>query len=368
MDPHDPTAQGDLARTPFAHLLVFALDRRLTGVLYLDEAPGVSHAVALQRGAVVHVVPGNSFARLGKLLLEEGLVTPAALSEALGATKPLGAALVAAGQLASEPLERALDEQLRLRMLRLFMLPAATTYRYFEGHEPIAPPRLVRVDPLGLLWQGLHAHAECSTMFEGTLARLTDAPLRLHPRAPLGQLDLHGDEQLVIELLAEHPTTLVELQGVGVLGEAPLRRLLYALLITRMLEFEGAPSDLLPVSTEPLPPPGPPSSGHRSSPPPSLSPPSTLRVISSSTPQGSASLGRVKLVKAAVRVGAVVEEVTGPSALDGAPASLRSQRVGAVNMDEEPASSLRGSDPRAELDDELDAAAIDACVSSPADE
>jgi hypothetical protein len=364
MDLHDPTAQGDLARTPFAHLLVFALDRRLTGVLYLDEAPGVSHAVSLERGAIVHVTSVNGFARLGKLLVEEGRVTPAALSEALGSTKPLGAALVAAGQLAPEPLEQALDEQLQLRVLRLFMLPSTTTYRYFEGHEPIAPQRLVRVDPLGLLWQGLRAHAECSAMFEGTLARLTDAPLHLHPLAPLRQLGLVGDERLAVGFLAGQPSSPAELVEAGIIGEAPLRRLVYALLITRMLQFGGAPSDFLPVTTEPLPPPPPPSSASPSSPPPSSAAPSTPRAVASSTPLGSASLGRVKLVKAAVRVGALL----GEAELAGAPASLRSQRVGGVIIDEEPASSLRGSDPRAELEDALAEVEADACSSGPADE
>lgn len=323
MDLQGPTAEGDFARTPFAHLLVFAMDRRLTGVMYADESPSVSHAVAFERGAVVHVTSGHGFARLGKLLMEEGLVEPDVLAEALDAEAPLGRALIAAGALTPESLASLLDEQLRRRVLRLFMLPPATTYRYFEGHEPLAPRRAVRVNSLALLWEGLRAHAECSPLFETTLACVRDAPLRLHPEAQARQLELVGDERLAVALLAGQPSSLAELVESGIIGEAPLRRLLYALTITRMLVIEGSPSGLPPVSIEEAPPSAPPSS-----------------------PRVAASLGRMKLVRTAVRLGAALEDPPGA----GEPLVF-GKRAGLV-VDQAPSSAARWDDPRAEPDRE----------------
>jgi hypothetical protein len=323
MDLHGPTAVGDFARTPFAHLLVFAMDRRLTGVIYVDESSDVSHAVAFERGAIVHASSGHRFARLGKLLLEAGLVDPDPLAEALRAPAPLGRALVAAGLLAPELLADTLDDQLRRRVRRLFMLPPATTYRYFEEHEPIAPPRPSRVDPLSLLWQGLQAHAECSPMFETTLGRLSDAHLRLHPDAPVRQLGLCRNDRLLVSFLAGQPSSSAELAELGIIGEAPLRRLLYALIITRMVEIDGSAPGLLPVTTEDIPPSAPPSS-----------------------PRLAAPLGRVKLVRTAVRQGAALEDRPGA----GEPLGYAKRGKLADLIDEVPPSSLRWDDPRTEVD------------------
>jgi hypothetical protein len=46
-----PTASGSLATTPLAHLLVYALDHRLTGSLVLEDPARAKHALYFVEGA-----------------------------------------------------------------------------------------------------------------------------------------------------------------------------------------------------------------------------------------------------------------------------------------------------------------------------
>jgi hypothetical protein len=46
----EATATGNLQATPFGHLLVYLLDRGLTGSLVLEEPNGEKHAVWFETG------------------------------------------------------------------------------------------------------------------------------------------------------------------------------------------------------------------------------------------------------------------------------------------------------------------------------
>src|SRR4051812_6689798 len=105
------TAEGALDRTPFAHLLVYAADRRLTGVLFLTEPGGTEHAVRFARGAPVKVRPGDRFALLGEMLVEEGALDPATLAEALKTQGLLGDVLLLAGCIDRDVLEGIAEQQ-----------------------------------------------------------------------------------------------------------------------------------------------------------------------------------------------------------------------------------------------------------------
>src|SRR5689334_7130987 len=111
-----PTAEGDLGRTPFAHLLVYVLDKRLTGALVLSEPSGTTHRLRLEAGAVVKIHPGNEHVRLGELLIEEGAIDAATLQGALSMPGLLGDALLLAGYVERETLERTVLRQFMLRM------------------------------------------------------------------------------------------------------------------------------------------------------------------------------------------------------------------------------------------------------------
>jgi hypothetical protein len=232
------TAEGDLKRTPFAHLMVYAIDRKLTGSLFLDEPNGQTNLVQFDRGAPVKVRPGDGYARLGDMLVQADALARSDLARALENEGPLGQRLIAAGLLDEATLTSVLEQQFRRRIVRLFALSSSTLYRYVDAHDELAHWGCAQsVDPLMLLWEGLRTHGDCSTKFEGMVTHLARSALKLHPQAPLERLCLEGDELIAANCLREQPTGFEDLVQSGVIGASALRRLVYALAILRQLDL-----------------------------------------------------------------------------------------------------------------------------------
>jgi hypothetical protein len=242
------TAEGDLARTPFAHLLVYAVDRRLTGALFLCEpspmtGEPVEHVVRFARGAPVKVRPGDGFLRLGEMLIDAGELQPETLAEALATKGLLGDVLLLAGCVDRDRLEALCDTQFQRRMTRLFTLPVETTFRYCDGHPALLDygSEPANMDPLAILWAGLRAHGGVREVVEATLGRLGDLPLRIHPQSTIARLSLSPDEARVVDHLRSQPEPLRPLAARNLVTRVKLSRLIYALAITRQLDL-GASS------------------------------------------------------------------------------------------------------------------------------
>lgn len=280
------TAEGDLGRTPFAHLLVYVLDKQLTGALVLREPSGIEHRICLEAGAPVKVHPGDQYARLGELLVEAGVIDAPTLEGALSMHGLLGDALLLAGCVEREVLERTAERQFMLRMTRLFALAPETTYQYFNGRtdlvEDAAPPACTH--PLAVLWAGIREHAASSTRIDATLDRLGKTVIRLHPSATLARFTATPEELALLERIRRHPQPLAALLE-GSLGPAEtLRWMAYALVITRNLDLGN---DARPLCAEPEPPKIAPSAG------------------------GSVALARIRLRSASHRVGSAAPETSG---------------------------------------------------------
>jgi len=279
-----PTAEGDLGRTPFAHLLVYALDRELTGALFLDEPDGTRHAIRLESGAPVKVHPGDHHLLLGEMLVEEGVIDEATLEGALSLHGLLGDALLLAGYIERDHLERTVERQFALRMTRLFGLSAETTYSYYDGRTDLvddgAP--LSSAHPLAVLWAGMREHALASSMMSATLSRLDEMPIVIHPAATIEHLAPTPEERTILERIRRHPQSLDALLASGIASEETLAWMVYALVITRNLDL-GLGTTPLCAPKEPPPPP-------------------TARPV---------TLARIRLRPAAHRMGAAVPDQTG---------------------------------------------------------
>src|SRR5512132_1845787 len=237
-------AEGDLARTPLAHLLVYAVDRRLTGALFLcDSSAGtaapVEHVVRFSRGTPVKVRPGDGFSRLGEMLIERGALKQETLTKALATQGLRGDGLLLAGCVDRDRLEETCETQFQRRMTRLFTLPPETTFRYCDGHTELLDygSEPADVDALAILWAGIKAHGGRRAVINATLGRLGDLPLRLHPQTTVTRLGLAPDEARLIEHLHAHPEALRALAARNFLPTEMLRRFLYALAITRQLDL-----------------------------------------------------------------------------------------------------------------------------------
>jgi hypothetical protein len=209
------TAEGDLARTPLAHLLVYALDRRLTGALSLAPPEEPEHVVRLVRGVPVKVKPGDGFSPLGEMLIEAGAIDAKTLEAALATKGLLGDVLLLAGRVERDTLEKVAEEQFKKRMMRLFALPPATVYRYYDGHEALAEygGDPASVDPLAILWTGIRAHGEVSVMMDATLARLGEVPLRISPVATVSRFGLDAEDTQIFERLSQEAPAAAPVSG-----------------------------------------------------------------------------------------------------------------------------------------------------------
>lgn len=287
--------EGELGTTPLAHILVYVADHRLTGVLFLDEPGGARHVVRFERGAPTRVEPADGFARLGELLLGEGLITEGQLATALAREGLLGQVLLAAGVVDKASIERLLLEQLFLRVVHLFELLPTTRYTYLTGdpERGALGVALPPADPLAVLWAGLRQHAHLSSSMDRTLLRLGDAPIRVHPSAALERFGFTAGELAAIVRIREKERCLPELFVERVASPDTLRRIVYALLITRHLDYGHG---LLPVGVTAPDPPGPEPSGLEpfAPEPPALAP--------HSQPVKGTALGRMQLKTIAVRV------------------------------------------------------------------
>jgi tetratricopeptide (TPR) repeat protein len=282
-------ATGTLERTPLIHLLVYCLDRALSGTLVLQDPGNLRHAVLFQRGVPVKVKTGGAVAPLGRLLVEQGLASVPDVEDALVASRtlgtPLGKALVDDGKLPYPKLVEALKLQWQRKLLHLAALPAATAYGFYEkdlleawgGSEPVP------VDVLAVLHAAISLGGEPEKM-TAALAALGERPLKPCAGVDFRRFGLSDRGRAVLDLLRVKPMTLAQLEGAGVASPAVVRQVIYTFLLTRHLDLGG--SQKPPLGAEPA-----------------ASPTST-------TEAGRAAVGRLKLRN--IQKGGGIVEVNPP--------------------------------------------------------
>ncbi|HEY3493066.1 MAG TPA: DnaJ domain-containing protein [Polyangiaceae bacterium] len=248
-----PTASGTLASTPLANLLIYALDRKLTGSLVFEEPSGAKHAVYFARGAPALVGLSVAVAPLGELGVEAGVVPRERLEAALAAGREqkqkLGRILIEWGLLDEARLELLLQDQISRRVRRLALLPRESAYGYYAGVNflesmggPAAP-----CPPLPLIWRVLKASGDPAKTRE-IVQRLGNSELRFHTDAPLRAFEFDGPERAFVEVLSAKPQRLEELRGRGLLDPDHADALVCLLALLR--QFDTG-SDVLPMGAEP---------------------------------------------------------------------------------------------------------------------
>lgn len=190
----EPTAVGNLDKTPLCHLLLYCRDRGLTGTLCLWE-PDASHEGL-----------GDA-----QLYLELGIVLAACTVDVLG--PELESALV--------PLS------CRRR----------GAFSFYEGRRLLAENGQLlsgRVTPETALTAALRGQYR-NDLVNATLGPLADRRLQLKTSVDLAAFQFTREEASFAQFLAQHPSTIKELIGRGRPSPTTIRRLLYALRITRSL-------------------------------------------------------------------------------------------------------------------------------------
>lgn len=241
-----PTAAGTLAKTPFENLLVYLLERRMTGTLVLEAPGGKKSAVFFAGGVPAKAQTAEPVIHLGRLLLEMGYADEAAINETLtrlAKEKRLhGQLLLEARAISEEQLRDGLREQISRKVGWLFTLPAETAYGYYDsvnflsrwGGEPTP------VRPLATILRGIRRSPNKDRM-AAMLLRLPNGPLRFHPDAAVNRFQLSKDEQAIVDVMRARPQPLAGLKNTGLIAGASLDRLMYCFALTRHLDLgEGS--------------------------------------------------------------------------------------------------------------------------------
>jgi DnaJ domain len=242
----EATATGTLQATPFGHLLVYLLDRSLTGSLVLEEPNGDKHAVWFETGAPAKVKTATAVTYLGQVLVEQRAITrevyERTLQGALHERRLHGQVLLETGAIELKVLRDALREQLARQVLWLFKLNPGTAYGYYDQVnllERWGAPEGLRTRPLALIWRGLRRHASAAEI-EAVTGRLGQRAIELHVDAPIRRFRFESSEQALIDVLRAKPQPLSSLIASGLASPDDVKRLVYVLIILRQLEL-GVP-------------------------------------------------------------------------------------------------------------------------------
>ncbi|MES1188850.1 MAG: DnaJ domain-containing protein [Myxococcales bacterium] len=242
----EATATGTLQATPFGHLLVYLLDRGLTGSLVLEEPNGDKHAIWFETGAPAKVKTATPVTYLGQVLVEQRAITrevyERTLQGALRERRLHGQVLLETGAIELRVLRDALREQLARQVLWLFKLGPGTAYGYYDQVnllERWGAPEGLRTRPLALIWRGLRRHASAAEI-EAVTGRLGQRAIELHVDAPIRRFRFESSEQALIDVLRAKPQPLSSLIASGLAAPDDVKRLVYVLVILRQLEL-GVP-------------------------------------------------------------------------------------------------------------------------------
>ena len=235
----EPVASGLLAKRPIAHLLVYALERALSGTFELEDDNGERMHIVVQCGRVLRVEASEPLVYLGHILFENAVIDGVQLSTTLAevaATKRLhGQILLARGSINREQLADGLRHQRSRKLHHAFALSPRTTFAFFSGVDLVGgrPDDVEAMDPLPSVWRGIRAHPPWEHA-RTTVAAVAGRPLRLV--GAVDSLGLEGPLRAAVERLRQSPATVAELVAFSKVDPRVADLFAYFLVITRLAE------------------------------------------------------------------------------------------------------------------------------------
>ena len=229
-------ATGTLGKTPWLHLLVYALGRKLSGTMELAAPDGSGAAVLFAEG------------------------------------EPVRARTSARGLQGKQSEGKDLGRKLR----QIAAMPASTEYAYFAGFDAFGGGPGEGVDPIPLLWDILREHPPADHVVAG-IARIGHSGVRLAATEDTKRLAFPSAEARAVECLRGRSLTVAGLAAATGLEEGMAQLIVYLLLLTKQVDI-AAPSEP-PATRMPAPPPSVPRLKPASSASlPAMTPPPTLAV------------------------------------------------------------------------------------------
>jgi tetratricopeptide (TPR) repeat protein len=245
--PPPPTAQGSFAKTPFPHLLVYALERVLTGTFELHVGAQSVATILVIQGVPAKIRTTEQVLFLGDVMAELGLVHPDAVraSQQRMQESPRlqGQILKELGAVDDARLEAGVRAQLDRKIEHLFNLPSETIFSYYDGIDALqrygGPP--TPIDPFPPLWRGVRQMPAWEHV-DATLRRVGSAAVRISPNANVDRFMFTRVEAGALDLLRQRPLRVVDLANAKVVGPSIAQLLIYVLVITKQVDLVEQPS------------------------------------------------------------------------------------------------------------------------------
>ena len=253
------SAIGTLAKTPFLHLLVYALEKKLSGSMELFSPDKRSAAVLFVEGQPAKARTSEPVAYLGRVLLDLRYLSEEQLTRSLAdlarekASRPVlhGELLVAEKIIEPAVLSTGLREQLARKVRYVAAMPAETAYAYYDGFDVLKGwgGSGQGIDPVPLLWGMLLEGAPWDHV-RAALERVSSCSLRLSSGGDLERLGLKTEELEAAQLLGLRPMRASELANAAHLDDRTAQLLAYLLLLTKHVDVlsESVPRMPLPRS------------------------------------------------------------------------------------------------------------------------
>jgi curved DNA-binding protein CbpA len=246
-------AKGTLGGTPIANLLVYALDRRLSGTLVIEDPQKQKSAISFRRGIPSKVKLGPLVAALSELAVAAGVLdearADATFEQSRAEGRLHGDVLESEGLVEPSALTELLVEQIAKKVEWLCGLSPESLFGYYDGQDFLQAyggQNELPVDPLHVIWRAVRIQASAAVV-DATLARLGGREARLHPRSRVNRFGFSPRERGIVDVLRAKPQPLPTLVQTGLLPERELKKVLYALVVTRHLDLG---SGALPIGIE----------------------------------------------------------------------------------------------------------------------
>jgi tetratricopeptide (TPR) repeat protein len=244
-----PTANGTLAKTPLVHLLLYMLDKKLSGTLELLAPDKRSASIIFVAGQPAKVRTSESVAFLGRVLHELGFVSEEQLTRSLAdlakqkavGRRLHGELLEGQGVIDEAQLQKGLNEQVVRKLSHAAAMPPDTAYGYFDGFDGLATwggEPGAGVDPYGILWSMLREHPPWDHV-QAALQKLGSSVLRARG-AEVPRLGLTGEEHKVVGLMRERPLAVADMARAAQLNERTGQLLAYLLLVAKQVDVLAA--------------------------------------------------------------------------------------------------------------------------------
>lgn len=254
--PAKATTEGTFAKTPFANVLLYSRERKLTGSLRVliepDGSPDSASpevvdvsgetTLVLENGGVVALKLPRVVESLSEVLLSLGLVGPEVLTqvqdlrEKSPGTEEI-AALLRLRVVDPVTLDKGLRQQARRRVASLFGHRAVGRYQYFanvdllDGAERLRAPE----DSFPIVWIGFQRFAPLPTVVQSVLDKLKGKAVKLKDGHEFDKFSFGSELGLAATQLRTAPASLDQLYGLAP-DPALVRTMVYLLALAKQIE------------------------------------------------------------------------------------------------------------------------------------